>query len=460
MSTDNVNVVKEVEEALANEQASLEKRSEERLTAAVKERDKISRLGSMLRYVGVAVIIAAMGTFMFQRWGGMTQVSRYFSFLAFTGVVCASGLLCGLKIGENKGARTLLGVVVTLIPLHCAQIGAILYSRVGQDIVEGNYPSYFFFTVPSLADAIIVAVGGLVAVVAMAYVAYCVLARKYASQLLIAGCGVSAALLVPTRDPLFVAGLIAVTGAIAYVKECGFSSITELKTREGVVARVVPFLALAMLIGRQCALYRPTEIFAGVVLALMTVALFDVLPRFSKEAAVVGASEFFSLVTCASSALLIGDGVARGFALTHTAAAPLVIGVPLMVAYAVMAQNAREMKGVFSAASAATLFATGAAELLGGSVGHCLIALVIGILGVAFACIKERKGTLMAGASLSFVALIRVTAMAITSITVSPWILLGTIGVGTILGASYLERNFVKLREVVTSARKQVAQWN
>jgi hypothetical protein len=287
-----------------------------------------------------------------------------------------------------------------------------------------------------------------------------VLARKYASQLLLAGCGVSAALLVPTRDPLFVAGLVAAAGAIAYVKERGFSSIVELKTREAVVARIVPFLALVMLIGRQCALYRPTELFAGVVFAMTTVALFDILPRFTKEKGCVGACEFFSLITCASSALLIGDGITRGFSLTHTVVAPLVIGVPLMVAYAVMARNAREVKGLFSAASAATLFATGGAELLGGSVGHGLIALVIGILGVAYACIKEQKGTLVAGASLSLVSLTRVIAMAMTSITVSPWILLGAIGVGTILGASYLERNFVKLREVVTSARKQVAQWN
>lgn len=460
MSIENANVVQEVEEALAIEQASIDKRSEERLTAATKEREKISRIGSVLRYVGVAVLVAAMGTFMFQRWGGMSQVSRYFSFLAFTAAVCVSGLVCGLKIGENKGARTLLGVVVTLIPLHCAQIGAILYSRIGGGVVASNYPSYFFFSVPSLTDAIIVAVGGLVTVIAMASVAYSVLARTYAPQLLLVGCGVSAALLVPTRDPLLVAGIIAVAGAIAYGGERTFSSVVELRTREAIVARFVPFLALLMLVGRQCALYNPTSIFDGVVFALITVALFEMFPRLVDSKEFTCCSELLALFTGATSGMLVGHSITNAFSLGGTVFAPLVVGLPLVFCYAVMARNARETKTTFRVASAATLLATGGVELLGGSVEDCIVSLVIGILGVAYACIREQKRTLVAGGVLAFVSLIRVCATAITSITVSPWIVLGAIGVGTILGASYLERNFVRLREVYSSARKQVAQWS
>ena len=460
MSITKVNVVQEVEEALAVEHATLQKRSDERLAAATIEHERISRLGSALRYIGVAVLVAAMGTFMFQRWDGMSQVSRYFSFLGFTAVVCASGLLCGLKIGENKGARTLLGVVVTLIPLHCAQIGAILYSRIGAAVVESNYPSYFYFSVPSLTDAIIVAVGGLTAIIGMGAMAYSVLARKYASQLLLAGCGVSAALLVPTRDPLLVAGLIGVAGTMAYLGERAFSSIAELRTREAAVARCVPFLALALLVARQCALYNADNIFNGVIFGLMTVTLFRIFPRIVSSKQLIHTCELFSMPTAAAASILIGQSVSTAFSLWGGVFPPLVMALPLVVVYAVMARHARETASAFRGASSVALFVTGISELLEGGIEECLVSLVIGILGVTYACINEHRGTLRAGVGLIVVSLIRVSSVAIASLTVSPWIILGAIGVGTIIGASYIERNFVRLRNVLASARKQVSQWS
>jgi hypothetical protein len=461
MSIENVQVIQEVDEALAVERASVEKRSEERLTAATRERDKISRIGTLLRYIGVGVLMAAMATFMFQRWDTMTQVSRYFSFLAFTAGVCISGLLCGLKIGENKGARTLLGAVVTLIPIHCAQIGAFIYSRVANGVYESSYPSYFYFVAPTRTDALMVALGGLLALLPMAYMSYSVLARKHAKRLLLIGCGVSATLLVPTRDPLFVAGLVAVAGALAYIGERSFGSIVELKTREAFVARLVPFIALAMLIGRQSSLYRPTTILQGVEMALLSALLFGILPQFFKDKALVWASENVALLTTAVAALLFGDAVVSGFSLTGSVLAPLIVGLPLTVVYALMAHKAREAGAVYRIFSAVALFLTGVAELVNGAhVEAGLISLVIGIFGVTYACINENKGALFAGVSLAVISLVRVCFIAITSISVSPWILLGVIGVGTILGASYLERNFTKIRDSFSTVRRQVAEWN
>lgn len=460
MSTDNVNVIKEVEQALADEQASLERRSQERLTAATRERDKISRVSSLLRFIGVAVLAAAMGTLMFQRWGEMSQMSRYFTFLAFTAGVCASGLLCGLKIGESKGARTLLGAVVALIPFHAAQIGAFLYSRLGHGVNEIDYPSYFFLSVPSLTDALIVAVGGVVALVPMAYMAYSVLARNYAGRLLALGCGVSAALLVPTRDPLLVAGLLSIAGGLAYMGERKISSIVELKTREAVVARLVPFIALAMIIGRQCSLYHPTSVFSGAVLALVSVALFGILPRLVTHKAVVWGAEVCALYTTAFSAIFIGHGLSTGFNLSSILS-PLIVGLPLTVVYTVMAPKAKETPGFYRFSAAVALFLTGLGEFVSGNgVDGALISLVLGILGITYACVNEQKLTLFAGGALALLSLYRVVVLTITSISVSPWLILGIIGVTTILGASYLERNFVKIREAVSLMRRHVADWN
>ena len=456
----NDNVAQEIDEALAQEHLCIEKQNEERLNVAVKERERISRLGTVLRYIGVAVLMAATGAFMFQRWGDMTHMSRYFTFLAFTAGVCAAGLLCGLKIGENKGARTLLGAVVVLIPVHCAQIGAVLFSRLGGSAHAMDYPSYFFWSVPSLADAVIVAVAGAVALIPMAYISYSVLARNYARHLMLLGCVVSSVLLVPTRDPLIVGMLLAVAGAVACVGEIKLSAIAELKTREAAVARSVPFLATAMLIGRQAALYHSSDLFQGIIFALLSAVLFEIVPRVTTKKGIVGLSEVAALITTAMASILMSDAVLTGFALRGTAVAPLLVGLPMTIAFALMAERAREHSRMFRAFSAVALFVTGFMQLVSGvGVEACIVALVIGIFAVTYACVTEQRGLLFAGASLTTLSLGRVMFLAVSTLSCSPWIILGAIGIATIVGASYLERNFTDLREGLFSVRKRVAAW-
>ncbi len=196
-------------------------------------------------------------------------------------------------------------------------------------------------------------------------------------------------------------------------------------------------------------------------MALLSALLFGILPQFFKDKALVWASENVALLTTAVAALLFGDAVVSGFSLTGSVLAPLIVGLPLTVVYALMAHKAREAGAVYRIFSAVALFLTGVAELVNGAhVEAGLISLVIGIFGVTYACINENKGALFAGVSLAVISLVRVCFIAITSISVSPWILLGVIGVGTILGASYLERNFTKIRESFSTVRRQVAEWN
>lgn len=461
MNTNALPEVREIEEALAADIANREKQNEERLAAVSRERDKISRIGMALRYVGIAVLFAATGSFMFQRWGDMTHLARYLSFLVFTVGVCGAGLLCGLKIGENKGARTLLGVVVTLIPVHAAQLGAILFSRFGSPPVNPvSYPSALYWSVSSLSDALIAVGVGVATLVPMAFMAYSVLARSHARQLLILGCGVSASLMIPTRDPVFVGAIMAIASACALIGEARLSSVLELRTREGAIARSVPFLAVAMLIGRQCFLYNATSLFMGVVCLVGSAVAFEMVPRLKINALVTTLSEHLSVLLTAVGVFFVGDAVTQGFGLTDTVLAPLVIGLPMGIAFTVMAERARESAGVFRVASSVALFCTGVAELLEGSgLEAGIVSLLIGIIALTVGCAVEKKGMFLAGAFLIVLSLGRVCIEALGSISVSPWVILGVIGVGTIVAASYIERNFIRLREEFSAMRKKIAAW-
>jgi hypothetical protein len=462
MNTNALPEVREIDEALAADRAGLEKQSEERLAAVSREREKISRIGMALRYVGIAVLLAATGSFMFQRWGEMTHLTRYLSFLIFTVGVCAAGLLCGLKIGENKGARTLLGVVVTLIPVHAAQLGAIIFSQIGSaTTMSGNYPSALYWSVSSLSDVLIAVGVGVATLVPMAFMAYSVLARSHARQLLMLGCGVSAALMVPSREPAVVGAIIALASACTLIGEIRLASVRELRTREGVIARSVPFIAVGMLIGRQCFLYGATSLFMGIVCLVGSAIAFELVPRLRISALVTTASEYLSVCLVGLGGFFVGDAVIQGFDLGESALAPLVIGLPMGAVFTVMAERARESVGVFRFASAGTLFVTGVAELMSGSGMEAgVVSLLIGIVALTLACISERRALFLAGVGLITLSLGRVLLEAVSTVSVSPWIILGVIGVGTIVGASYIERNFIRIREACAALRKRVAAWN
>ena len=462
MNTEALREEREIDEALAADIAKREKQSEERLAEVNREREKVSRIGTALRYVGIAVLFAATGSFMFQRWGEMTHLVRYLSFLVFTVGVCGAGLLCGLKIGENKGARTLLGVVVALIPVHAAQLGAILFSWFGAPLrTPVSYPSAFHWSVSSLADALIAVGVGVATLVPMAFMAYSVLARSHARQLLALGCGVSAALLVPTRDPFYVGAIMALASAVALVGEVRLSSVLELRTREGMIARTVPFLAITMMIGRQCFLYNATSLFMGFVFLVASAVTFEMIPRLKINALVTTLSEHLAIPLMALAAFYLGDACVRGFGLEHSALEPLVIGLPMGIAFTVMAERARESAGVFRAASSAALFCTGLAELMTvGGVEGGIASLLIGIVALTVACLTERKGLFLAGVSLVVLSLGRVSLEALVNVSVSPWVILGVIGVATIVAASYIERNFLRLREEFFALRKKVGAWN
>ena len=49
---------------------------------------------------------------------------------------------------------------------------------------------------------------------------------------------------------------------------------------------------------------------------------------------------------------------------------------------------------------------------------------------------------------------------AICSVAVSPWLSLGVVGLSTVIGASYLERHYIRFAAAVSSARAKVEGWS
>ena len=460
MATTTNLIEEEVEAALAEDVSIHLARREERQRRVERENQRFSRIGRILRHVGIAVLVASAATFLLQRWDGMDHVTRYVSFLGFTAMLCAGGLLTGLKIREDKGARTLLGAVALLAPIHFAQLGAILFSRFGGEQIGSSYPYYLYWDVPSLGTALLTVVGGLVVLLPMLYAACAVLVRQRATHIFKATVMVGAALLVPSRDPIVMSAFLVLTAGAAFVSDCKLGRFPEMRTVEGTIARALPYLAVAILAGRQAMLYQTPNFLLGMFLAFTTIGLLATASRL-KSALLSPLFESIAMPTALVSWILVSSDLALSFAVPEVLSVPL-FGMLLVGILSVMERYVTHTAPAYRLTTTLVLTTIGCIEALGfseyGAVPS-IIALVLGICGVAWACINERKLMLGGSMLIVLVSLGTVVYRALGTVTISPWFALGAIGLFTVIGGSYLERNFARVSAVVTTSYGRVRRW-
>lgn len=461
MATTTSSIREEVDAALAEDASKRQALSEERQQRIERENRRFSRIGRILRHVGIAVLVASAATFLLQRWEGMDHVTRYASFLGFTAMLCAGGLLTGLKIKEDKGARTLLGAVALLAPIHFAQLGAILFSRFGGEQIASSYPYYLYWDVPSLGTALLTVVGGLVVLLPMLYAACAVLVRQRATQIFNTTALVGAALLIPSRDPQVMGALFALAASAAFVSDYKLRIFPEMRTVEGAVARSLPYLTLAVLAGRQATLYQMPNFVLGMLQACITVGLLSAASRLKDRPSLSPLLESLALPSALVSWILVSSDLGVAFGVSEVWSVAL-FGMLLVGILSVMERYVTYTAGGYRLTTTLVFVLVGCIEAFGFSeygVVPSMLALVLGICGVAWACINERR--LMLGGSMLIVFASLGTAVyrALGTVTISPWFALGAIGLLTIIGGSYLERNFARVSALVSSSYGRVRQW-
>jgi hypothetical protein len=450
-------ILREIDDAISKEKESTITIKDEQLALSSEEQLRVSRISTLLRTVGIGVLLVGVSCFLLQRWGVVDHFQRYLLFLCFTGSVCAAGLWCGLGIKENKGARTLLGTVVALIPVHCAQLGAMVYSQVGSGFE--NHPTFLRWDAGDMTHAFLATGIGLAVLLPLSYLSYSVLARRYATSLCAIGFGVSSLLLVPTRSPLFSALLIITGAAATAFAERRFIRISELKTREAFIARSIPLIALAMLVGRQY-LYDYSTFIMGTLFGFAAIGLLALARALASYRWAVATLELTSLSCATLAGLFCGHAIVGSLELYGTIASPLLIGIPTSIGLFVLGMFAIGSSRAFNGVGSVAIFLTGIAELSHYDPSGKVVALVCGIAALWSACLTHQRPLLIGGSTLTALSLMLI----IKSIAqgFSPtlwWITLSITGVATVISASYFERYFSQLQEATIAARSRIGEW-
>ncbi len=446
----------DVDEAFAREDAA-------RAEARAARRSAAGRLGGvprLLRWIGASVLVVSAFTFMLQSWEQGDDVARYFHFLGFTATLSVAGFFCGLRIRDEKGARTFLGLSVAAVPVHFTVLGALLYSQFAWLSGFPDYPAYAQFSAPDGAIALATAAFGVAALVPMCWTAFLAFARPVSRSLTAAYLLANAALLVPTRHPdlIGVAALLLLAAVVAYDR-LSLSGVQALRTAEGRFVRLLMTAPFAILIARTINLYDPSALFWAAVFASPAVGLFSVVPAATRSRAWSVASQYVSLLPATVASLYVAQALSLRIGVDAWIL-PIAC-LPLAALYGVMSLHM--IDGGAPVRRLATLVATGgmAYQLLVfpgvlSSVGCLATATLAATYGYA----AEQRGVFVLGLVALAFGLLYHLRYAADLYALSPWGSLAALGIATVLAASYLERHHGALTRRLLELRSRMEGWH
>ncbi len=420
---------------------------------------RLKLLAGILRKVGAGVLLASAAAFLLQGWSDETSMLRYYAFLAFTVGLSAVGFFCGLRLKEDKGARTCLAVAATMIPAHFLALGGLVYSRVHVDV--SSIPGVVRWVATSNMQA-----GGAVAVAALlltplCYIAFTSLARVGARVAAPLYMGLCAMLLIPTRDPALVSLLaVPLFGIPLHHELTRATRESGMRTTEGALVRAMLFAPVAGLILRSLLLHGASDVLFGTLLLIVAVALFISGPALEFAAARVDSLQSLAAVPAGLGTILLTKVVilALGVPFTLSPVLSLLMVSLVLILMSIFCQSTGSgFRGVAATIAIGSVLVHLVAE---GDFMASLLCLAVSLMTLAYGYTIEQRLVFQSGVLGTIAGAIYHVRSAMELFSMSPWVSLAVMGVVTVVTASYLERHY---REVIARAsgfKHRMSTWN
>lgn len=253
--------------------------------------DEKSPVPKLLRWVGGITLLISASVFLAQSYLSLSGVGKFYSFLAFLGILGGSGFICLKNLEDKKGARTFVGLACALLPVLFLQMGGLVYSLVGADVSQ--VPSIFQLKIDgplSLAVAVLLAT---VPVYLISKFCFSVFDKSSSSNLTTHYLLLNVSLLLPFRGELFtglcsVIGLVLVTKLFMEIKDK--AEVFELSASR--LMFIVP--AFAVLV-RSWVNYGWSVSMAAQFFFILAALFFFLLPVLSRSESLTKFMVFLSL---------------------------------------------------------------------------------------------------------------------------------------------------------------------
>lgn len=418
-----------------------------------------TKLARLLRAVGSLVILAAAASFLVQRWGGLDHVMRYFSFLTFTIGLGGLGIFCGLKLQEDKSARTFLALAGSLVVVNFAQLAALIYSVFLGEQDFSRYPDFLRWQAPSI-ETLLLSVGvGLPVLALISAAAFTALAREIRTLLVAAFLALNIALLVPLRDPAstgIIALLMVVLLGVVLQK---IKSASVIKTFEGRIVQLHLLLPIVIMIGRSAYLYDTTMMLVGLLSLSISVVLFSIIPQLIEDNNSKLLSQRLSIGSTAFGWYCVGSSLLDIFNAAPEFSIPFLI-VPFAVALLVMSVcGVGDGKLERSLAAVTGVVAIILQVLIFPGVYTFSFALIASIVIMTYGFLSKEKAFFFCGIVGIAVSLLNHIKFAFVIGALNPWISLAILGTATIVAAAYAEKKFPQIVRKIANFKEQMASW-
>ncbi len=426
---DKAIAVKEIDAALMQDaRATVEKEAPE---------PEVSNdiLPKVMRTTGAITIIASAITFMAQGWSEWTMVIRHFAFLGVTASLTAGGIIAGIKVREDKGARTFLTLALAMIPVHFTQMGGMVHSLFGK--APAGMPDFFIFIAPSGWTVLLVTAVTVPMTAVVAYMGYSVLARPHAGWLTGLYAIGNAFFLIPLRDQWAVMGMaVALSVIIVIFDRKVLHPDPTTHNLEGGLVRFSLFTPVLLLLFRNL-YYSPDAFFVAVIFGVIGTVFYRLVPAYIGQKGKLASS---MQVVGALNYLMAGGFLAHG--IVDNGSVKVTVAACVLALVTVKASE----KTAYVRVIAALMLGVGVLYSLFETifdpsiwVATCHLVASIGILSIglyrkeAFPTVFSIVCALVSLANLGYQAVVR--------LNVDVWVSLAAIGLIILSAAIYLEKS-------------------
>lgn len=417
----------------------------------------MTKLPIMLRGIGAAAVLVSLYSFLFRGWEGGSDVIRYSMLLGHTVLLAIIALASGHWFREGKGPRLLLSLALVSVPVNFAILGAFMFSAVsGVNLID--YPNYVAWTADSINGAFIATAIGVLLLIPVILLGFRTLARGMSARMSSLFLISNIALLVPLRDPVWVAGMACCLGIYTLLISAKTArQRTEVKTREGMIALLLLFLPLGILLGRNIWLYAPDAFLFTAISATGFVALRHCTQNM-KHTWIRSILEFASLIVASTT------GICSLFALGNAGASA---SVAILSGGLVAAALSYEIGGRACILNefyrvCAVILLTGSVLLnlwISGGAVASLTTLIIGGAMLVFSYFERKRSLLGGGLLLVVIGLVDQFVQVFQLFDFGYWAGLAGIGVIAIVTASVLEARGESLRQSLRRYKDEYAEW-
>ena len=412
----------------------------------------------LLRGLGAIALLASVSIYLYQGFGQGSDISRYLILLAHTVGLAGVGLACSGWLKEQKGARLLLMLTLVFVSANFAIIAAFLYSIIGAPVTE-LHGSITWVANYSVKTAMLI-VSALVVLVPLIFFGFKVIARRSALRFSLVFVVGNLLLLLPSRNEVFMGAiaLLLLAGVTYHIVKASFLDVT-LKTREGFIAKVILFVPLMILLGRNM-FHSVGAIMPLIISVSLLLAARQCSNSLGVKSALRALLESMSILPvlgiAMSSAALVGSEL--NASLSFIVFIFSIVSSALLFELSLRASSGRHIYGAL--ATLLTTVLVGGNLLLSLDFSSSIYCLISGSALIAFAIFSERRYVLIAGTVLALSGLGYSLISVIDGFEFNHWFGLAGLGVLAIVLGSLVEKYGAAIKARVETCRLHFKSWD